>query len=152
MSSNEEDAHDAWESGDLRGALMRFRMGAAEGRRGCMMDLGYFYDKGLGTARSKHEAMHWYKQAFLNGDACAASNVAILFRERGSPRHMFRWFRAAARRDDGDALVEVAKCYRSGLGVARSKWMAIVYARRALRSWQITPAGREEAMGLLSAL
>ena len=152
MSPYEEDAHRAWESGDLAGAFNCFRLGANDGQPGCMMDLGYFYDEGLGTLRSKHEAMRWYKRAFLNGDSCAASNMAILFRERGSHRHMFRWFVAAARRDDGDALVEASKRYLMGLGTPRSTTMAIAYARKALRSAHISPAGREEAVGLLATL
>lgn len=151
MSSYEE-AHRAWESRNLAGAFNCFRLGANDGQPGCMLDLGYFYDEGLGTLRSKHEAMRWYKRAFLSGDSCAASNIAILFRERGSHRHMFRWFIAAARRDDGDALVEVAKCYLMGLGAPRSTMMAVANARKALRSAHISPAGREEAVGLLTAL
>jgi uncharacterized protein len=152
MSSYEEEAHRAWESGDLAGAFRCFRLGANGGQLGCMIDLGYFYDEGIGTLRSKHDAMRWYKRAFANGDSAAASNIAILFRERGNHRRMFRWFIAAARRDDGDALVEVAKCYQMGLGVPRSTMMTIVNARKALRSRHLSIAGREEALGLLAAL
>ena len=151
MSPNEEDAHRAWGSGDLAGAFNCFRLGANDGQYGCMMDLGYFFDEGLGPLCSKHEAMRWYKRAFLNGDSCAASSIAILYRERGNHRGMLRWFIADARRGDGDALVEVAKCYLAGLGTPRSTTMAIAYAHKALRSTQISPAGREEAVGLLSA-
>ena len=152
MSSYEEEAHRAWESGDLAAAFSCFRLGANDGQLGCMLDLGYFYDEGMGTLRSKHDAMRWYKRAFLNGDSGAASNIAILFRERGNHRQVFRWFIAAARRDDGDALVEVAKCYLMGLGVPRSTMMAIANARKALRSTHISPAGREDARGLLATL
>ena len=59
---------------------------------------------------------------------------------------------AAARRDDGDALVEVSKCYLMGLGAPQSTTMAIAYALKALRSARVSPAGREEALGLLAAL
>jgi TPR repeat protein len=96
--------------------------------------------------------MYWYRRAFKGGDSCAASNIAILFRERGSHRHMLHWFRVAAKHDDGDALVEVAKCYLNGHGAPKSKSMAVAYARKALRSSRITLAGREEAVGILSAL
>ena len=143
MSPNEEDAYSAWESGDLAGAFNFFRLGANDGQPGCMMNLGCFYDEGLGTLRSKHDAMRWYKRAFLNGDSGAGSNIAILFRERGNHRHMLRWFIAAARRNDGDALVEVAKCYLAGLGAPKSTTMAIAHARKALRSARLSPAGRE---------
>lgn len=67
MSSYEEEAHRAWESGDLAAAFSCFRLGANDGQLGCMLDLGYFYDEGMGTLRSKHDAMRWYKRAFLNG-------------------------------------------------------------------------------------
>ena len=152
MRSYEEEANSAWASGDLPGAFRCLRLGASDGQRSCMMNLGYFYDEGIGTLRSKHEAMRWYKRAFASGDSGAASNIAILFRERGSHHHMFRWFIAAARRDDGDALVDVAKCYQMGLGVPRSTMMTIANARKALRSTRLSVAGREEALGLLAAL
>jgi len=150
MNQHEEAAHRAWSAGDLVAAFASFRRGANEGHPGCMLDLGYFFDEGLGTARSKHQAMHWYRRAFTCGVLAAATNVALLFRERGGYRKMYRWLQIGGQRGDGDALVEIARCCLDGLGTARSRTMATSYARKALRTGQITPAGRNEA-ALLAA-
>lgn len=151
LNPHEESAHQAWDCGDLTRAFSCFRLGALDGQRGCMMNLGYFYDEGLGTLRSKHQAMHWYKQAFRQGDACAGSSIAILYRERDADRKMLRWFMAAGRRGDGDAWVEAARCCVIGRGAPSSAAMAMACARQAIRSRLITPAGRKEAIGLLRA-
>ena len=62
----EEAAHLAVDAGDLKAAFDAFRVGAALVARGCMLDLGSFHDEGLGTLRSKHQAMHGYRQPFAS--------------------------------------------------------------------------------------
>ena len=147
----EEAAHQAWDAGDLKPAFEHFRAGAALGWRGCMINLGYFHDEGLGTLRSKHEAMRWYRRAFESGDVVAATNVAILFRERGSQRRMCHWLWRAASRGDGDALVDLARCHLDGRGVPKSKSRAVACARKALRSNWISAGAVEDARRLVSA-
>jgi TPR repeat protein len=148
----EEAAHQAWDIGDLRAAFDGFRAGAALGWCGCMINLGYFHDEGLGTLRSMDEAMRWYRKAFESGDVVAATNIAILFRERDNPRRMFHWLRRGALRGDGDAHVNLAQCYRDGAGVPRSTARAVACARKALRSRWISPAGIEDARRVLSSV
>ena len=146
----EEAAHQAWDAGDLKAAFDNFRAGAALGWRGCMINRGYFHDEGLGTLRSKHEAMCWYRKAFESGDVAAATNVAILFRERGNQRRMCHWLRRGVLRGDGDALVDLARCHLDGSGVPKSKSRAVACARKALRSNWISVGAIEDARRLLS--
>ncbi|KQO26563.1 hypothetical protein ASF11_02410 [Acidovorax sp. Leaf76] len=149
VDAREEQAHEAWDAGDLPRAFQLFRSCAYEGLRSAMMNLGFFYDEGLGTPASKHLAKIWYRKARHAGDFVAANNLAILFRERHAHRSTFHWFRKAALDGDGDAWIELAKCHLKGTGTSLSAARARECLRRAMRSRFITPAGREEAQTLL---
>jgi uncharacterized protein len=149
--TSQEDAHAAWDVGDLRKAFQLFSKCAQEDESGCMLNLGYFYDEGIGIRKSKSQAMHWYRLAVRAGNIAAASSVAILYREKGRYRLSFQWFRRSARMGDGDAEVEIAKALAAGTGVRRSIAGARGALRRAISSKCITPLGREEAVSLLVA-
>lgn len=56
------------------------------------------------------------------------------------------WFQRAAASGDGDALVEVGRGYYAGVGVRRDPGHAVSCFRRAMRSNNISQAGREDAM------
>jgi len=151
MTDTELQAHDAWDRGDLRAAFALFATSAAAGSKGCALNLGYFYDEGLGIPQSKSSALYWYRQACRHGDLSGATNIAILCRERGQYRAMFRWFRKACQAShggDGDAELDMAECLLSGAGTVRSRDRAIRHLRRVLRSRQVTPASVEEAQAL----
>jgi TPR repeat protein len=117
-----------------------------------MLDLGYFYDEGVGTRQDKIKAMFWYKRAYRRGSSAAASNIAILYRERNQARQVFHWFRRAAALGDGDAQVDLAKLFLDGKGVRRSALKAKAALLAALASDLITEAAREEAAVLLSEI
>lgn len=145
----ELDAHEAWEKGELERAFSLFRRCAGLGQVGCMIDLGYFYDEGVGVKADKQKAMSWYKRAYRRGDSAAASNVAILYREQGRHRLERQWFERAASLGDGDAQVDLAKLYLEGKGARRSIEKAIELLTKAVHSQLITEAGREEASEIL---
>jgi TPR repeat protein len=147
-----EPAHAAWEAGKLRLALSLFSKCAEAGDESCMLNVGYFYDEGLATKKDKLRAMYWYKRAYRRGSGAAASNIAILYREAGRHRLSYQWFVRATLLGDGDAEVEIAKLLATGRGVRRSTKSALLALVRALRSKQITPAGKEEAASLSAAL
>ena len=99
--------------------------------------------------KDEEKAMFWYKRAYRRGDWAAASNIAILYRERGRHRLERQWFERAAALGDGDAEVELAKLYLEGKGTRRSEEKAMALLNRAIRSSHIMEAGREEAAELL---
>jgi TPR repeat protein len=78
--------------------------------------------------------MHWYKRAYRKGSSAAASNIAILYSERGSFRLAVAWYKRAAELGDGDAQLSLAHHYAIGLGVRRSLAATSRHASRALRS------------------
>jgi len=148
----ENEAHEAWESGDLRKAFELFGQCASKGEAGCMLNLGYFYDEGIGVGQDKIKAMSWYKRAYRKGDSAAASNIAVLYREKGRNDLMIQWFQKSVILGDGDSEVELAKLYMKGIGVRKSLSKSNELLRKAQASKHITEAGREEATELLGAL
>jgi TPR repeat protein len=51
------DPYTAWENGDLKLAFRLFVSQAATGDSGAQLNLGYFYDLGLGTRKNREKAM-----------------------------------------------------------------------------------------------
>jgi TPR repeat protein len=151
-SSIEEAAHEAWDAGNLRVAFSLFTECVKTGSVGCIVNLGYFYDEGLGVKQDKGRAMYWYKRAYRQGEGAAASNIAILYREAGRRALTYQWLCRAADLGDGDAEVEVAKLLAAGIGVRRSVPFALAALKRARRSRNITPGGREEAAKVAASL
>jgi TPR repeat protein len=152
LADIELEAHSAWDNGRLRQALQLFQRCADAGLVGCMLNLGYFYDVGIGTRSDKVMAMHWYKRAYRTGDAAAASNIAVLYKEQGKSRLAFGWHARSAALGDGDSSLELAKLCLSGKGVRRSVQSAKKHLRAALSSKLITEASQEEAQAIMREL
>src|SRR5580692_7510398 len=66
-------AHTQWDAGNRRSAF-RLMLAAAKsgGDMGAMLNLGYFYDVGIGVKRNRAAAMYWYQRAYRRGFASAA--------------------------------------------------------------------------------
>jgi TPR repeat protein len=52
------DPYAAWDSGDVKTAFRLFRSQAQAGDEGAWLNLGYFYDVGLGTRRRRIKHRH----------------------------------------------------------------------------------------------
>ncbi len=138
-------ANTAWDRGDLRRAFQLFSCAAESGDSSSQVDLGYFFDRGLPVKQDKRKAMHWYYQAYRQGDAGAANNIATLHRECGRTGRMVWWFRRAVAMGDHDALLELGKCYETGVGLPKSPRQATLCYRRVLVSKQVTQVSKEQA-------
>ncbi|MDB5807088.1 MAG: hypothetical protein JWN73_4410 [Betaproteobacteria bacterium] len=147
----DEDApYAAWKKGDVRTAFRLFLAHARAGGRGHEINIGYFYDVGLGTRKNRGEVMRWYRLDYRRGSSGAASNIAMIYRDEGRHAMEVAWYQRAAALDDGDAEVEIAKYYLSGLGAPKHRGRAIAALKRAVKSRHITPDGREEAARILA--
>src|SRR4051794_28341671 len=106
----EESAHLAWEAGNRRRAFRLFLQCAESGSNayGCMLNVGYFYDVGMGVKQDKQLAMLWYKRAYRLGCSASACNIAALYREMGRYALTYQWYCRAAKLGDGDAEIETA--------------------------------------------
>ena len=142
----------AEDAGNYDLARQSFERGASLGDAVCLSRLAYMFDVGIGVEADKGRAMQLYKQAWRRDSRVAANNIAILYREQGKHRLMFQWFERDARTGDGEALLNLAKCYLSGTGVRKSVQSALRHLAAAANSDDITEAGREEAEALLCSM
>jgi TPR repeat protein len=101
--------------------------------------------------RWRRDIRKWRPQA-ARGDGRALVNIAVAYRVLGRARLSAQWFKKAAMTDDGDAMVDYAYCLQHGAGVRRDLALAEELYRRAIGSYYICEAGREEAMYLLSVI
>lgn len=145
-------ADAAEEAGNYELARQSWERAASLGCADCLTRLAYMFDVGIGVQVDKSHAMQLYRRAWRRGSQVAANNIAILYREQRQHRIMFQWFLRAAKGGDGDALVELAKCYIGGTGVRKSGQEALRCLASAISSDCITEASREEAQALMEGM
>jgi TPR repeat protein len=63
---------------------------------------------------------------------------------------MFQWFRKAAKKHDGEGLLETGLCYQFGVGARKNLRAAERAYREAISNRWISESGREEAMFFLA--
>jgi TPR repeat protein len=146
------EAHALWDRGEARAAFRIIRKWAMSGDETAIQNLGYMYDCGEGTRRTRRKAMYWYRRSYRLGSSASASNIATIYRDEGKPQLAFAWYKRAAEMGDGDAELELAKRYAGGVGVARHRGRAAAALKRALSTQFITGAARQEATALLKRL
>jgi len=139
-------ASDLWERGELRRAFRFFLAAAKEGDESCQLNVGYFYDEGLGVRRSSDKALFWYRRAYRNGSASAAANIGLILREKGKPKTSLEWLLRALRGGNQDSALDIGLAY---LSTQRGLSRAIKYLRLAAKSKAVTEATRERARTLL---
>jgi len=148
----EWQAHDAWERGEYKAAFRVYKILANRAADGGMLNLGYFYDQGIGVRKNRAQAMKWYLRAYRRGSGAAASNIATIYRDEGRHRLEAQWYKRAVRLQDGDAAVELAKLVIKGKGIRFDRSYASRLLKRAAASRYITEDGREEAIKLAHEL
>lgn len=143
----------AEEAGNFGLALRSFERGSSLGSPECLTRLARLHDEGIGVEADKHLAMKLYQQAWRRyGSVVAALNIAILYRELGRYRGMFRWFQRAAQQGHDGAQLELAKCYLEGVGVRKNIQLALRCLAIAEGGFHISEYEREEARALLDVL
>lgn len=145
-------AYTAAENGDFAHARRCYEQGAALGDFMCLHALGYMHDVGEGVSENKPLAMKIYRRAWRLGSHASATNIAVLYREQGKSRLMFRWYQRVAAAGDGSAHLEMAKCYLAGSGVRKNAEEALRCLATAIGSHYISEYEREEAQALVAEL
>ena len=111
--------------------------------------LGVILSNGDGVRKDVDEALLWLRRAFRAGDACAAQNMAITYRQIGDLRTAVKWFRKSADAGDGDALIQLGIHYYWGKGVRKNPNAAVRCFRIATKAKNISEAGRDDAFFFL---
>lgn len=127
-------------------AFRLFLAAAKAGDKASQLNVGCFYDEGIGVRRNRSAALYWYKRAYRRGDASAANNIGTIWRDEKKPRRALYWFRRAVNLGNDDSNLEIAKHY---LRVERDPSKAIPYLNKVCRSDRVTETSAEEARKLL---
>jgi len=104
-------AYQAWKQKNLSSALRFFTAAAQAGDKGAQVNVGYFYDKGIGTRRNRSKALYWYKRAYRRGDSGAANNIGTIWRDEKKMKLALSWFHKAVNLGDDGSNLEIAKYY-----------------------------------------
>ena len=131
---------------NARYSVRLFRRAAEAGDPTAAGALGYAYDVGKGIPGDKASALEWYRLAARMGSTTAASNIAMVYRDKGNLRRAHQWLLRTVEMGDGDAAVSAGYGYLYGIGVRRDVSSARRMFRRALKGSDASPFGREEAL------
>lgn len=139
-------ANNEWGRGKVRSAFRLFRVAARAGDKGAQVNVGYFYDKGIGVRRDQSAALYWYKRAYRRGDASAATNIGTIWRDKHKPQRALSWFFRAVKLGDDGSNLEIAKHY---LRNDRDPGKAIRYLKKVFSSDRVAEIEAQEAKQLL---
>lgn len=144
-------AENQYEKGKLKSAFRLYLAAAKGGDPSCQMNLGNFYNSGIGVKPNRDLALLWYRRAYRQGSGAAAHNIGLLFRREGNFNQAVAWLGRAAKKHDGDANLTIAKIY---LESKNDKPKAIHYLKQTLKANRryMLAESREEAHGLLKRL
>jgi len=142
-------ADELEDRGELKAAFRLFLAGAKAGDVSCQLNLGNYYDDAKGIRRNRKAALYWYRRAYRRGNAAAASNLGMMWRNEGKPGRALVWFKRAVKMGDDEANLEIAKHYLEKENLPRR---ALPHLRRVVKSNSVTEAGAEEAEALLRKL
>jgi len=117
---------------------------AEHGCSSAQNNLGVLLGDGDGIEKNPKKAFVWLRKAFHAGDACAARNIAITYRQNGDFRRAVHWFRTAIASGDDDALIQLGIHYYWGKGVKKNARAAVRCFRKATRAQNICEAGRDD--------
>ncbi len=130
-----EDGMSAYEAGDSVKAVSLFRKAADEGDTRAYLNLGIFYEQGVGVAKSDTEAFYWTLKAAQAGDMNGQFNVANMY-VRGygtaeSDVEALSWYRTAAYQGHLNAQFNMGIRYYEGKGVPQSDKKAEFWFEKA---------------------
>ena len=103
--------HELWKKGHERLAFRRFLAAAKRGDFTAQLNLGYFYDYGIGVPRKQSVALHWYKRAYRQGHSGGANNAGTIYRDSREFPKALMWFERAVLLGDLSANWEIARMY-----------------------------------------
>ena len=140
-----DQAEKEWDRRNFRSALRLFREAGEAGHPGALLNLGYFYDRGIGVRRSRSAALLWYRRAWRKGDPFAASNIATIWRDARKMNRALAWFKKSVRAGNVGANLEIAKHYMEN---EKNPRRALAYLQRLLTSRVVSEVDLEEAKRL----
>jgi TPR repeat protein len=94
---------DAYDRGDYRTALAKWRPAAEHGNADAQFNMGQAYKLGRGVPADSRQAEEWYRKAVLQGHEQAEGYFGVTLFENGKRAEAVKWLQRAVGRDDARA-------------------------------------------------
>ena len=125
---------DAWERGDYRTAVDRWRGPAVAGNPDAQFNLGQAYKLGRGVPADLGQAEDWYRKAALQGHPQAEDNYGLALFQNGKRAEAVQWLTKSASRGEPRAQFVLGTMYFNGDVVQRDWVRAYALVVRASQS------------------
>lgn len=125
---------DAYERGDYRTALEKWRPAADKGNADAQFNMGQAYKLGRGVAVDLKQAEAWYRKAALQGHEQAEAYYGLALFENGKRAEAVQWLQRAVSRGDARAQYILGIMLFNGDAVAKDWVRAYALMVRASAS------------------
>jgi TPR repeat protein len=125
---------DAWERGDYKTAVERWRGPAIAGNPDAQFNLGQAYKLGRGVPADLNMAEEWYRKAAMQGHPQAEDNYGLALFQNGKRAEALVWLEKSAARGEPRAQFVLGTMYFNGDGVERDWVRAYALIVRASQS------------------
>ncbi len=110
---------EAWEKGDFKAAVDRWRVPAAQGNPDAQFNLGQAYKLGRGVTADLNQAEEWYRKAALQGHPQAQDNYGLALFQNGKRAEAVQWLQRSSSRGEPRTQFVLGTMYFNGDGVER---------------------------------
>lgn len=110
---------DAWERGDFKTAVEKWRGPAVQGNPDAQFNLGQAYKLGRGVSADLAQAESWYRRAALLGHPQAEDNYGLALFQNGKRTESVQWLTKSANRGEPRAQFVLGTMYFNGDAVER---------------------------------
>lgn len=135
---------DAYERGDYRTAIEKWRPAANQGSADAQFNMGQAYKLGRGVPADPKQAEAWYRKAALQGHEQAEGYYGLALFENGKRSEAVQWLQRAVSRDDARAQYILGIMLFNGDGVQKDWVRAYALMVRA-SSTGLDPAVKARA-------
>ncbi|MBN8811665.1 MULTISPECIES: SPOR domain-containing protein [unclassified Sphingomonas] len=125
---------EAWERGDYKGAVDRWRSPAMKGDADAQFNLGQAYKLGRGVTADLNQAELWYGKAAAQGHEQAEASYGLALFANGKRDKAAPWLQRAAGRGDPRAQYVLGTMYFNGDAVQKDWVRAYALVTRASQS------------------
>lgn len=111
---------EAYERGDYKTAVDRWRSAAIAGNPDAQFNLGQAYKMGRGVPTDLKQAEQWYRKAALQGHEQAETNYGLALFENGKRSEAVEWLERGASRGDPRTQYVLGVMLFNGDGIAKN--------------------------------
>ena len=106
---------------DWENAFSWYLMASEQGNPKGQVQLGEFFETGMGVEENEEEAFKWYMKAANQNDPVGQVRVGDCYEDgvgvEIDEEEAFKWFSKAAEQDNLEGMFDVGRCYMEGIGV-----------------------------------